>query len=544
MQNKALPSNTKKYISDILQEAGVETGGADDPLEYINILNDAYDQKKFPRDVTQSMNDITKQIFISTYNALTKKGISPNNKIETTQKISDVLLKFYSPATLVEPLKKYTQNYVTGDKDILKECLTSLNLPEKEIKAMMEDNKEKQVENPVPQVKPEENNKEKPVENPVPQVKPEENIAPKTIDENARVSVFTEKLKTFGNMYKVDINSNNIAFDINDAWTLMKSGDKQKVENGQKILGELFKNILKPTFESEKKISYEEHRLPDYSEITKSANELLRSAMFAFTDLYHDPKSQSLFNPTAFGGLNETEISALTKVDGLWSMDQRSDEAWKIQSQESKDIAGQWLKEDKPYEKMINEMSALLDADKKGIIERKDVFKKLAAAEWLLVNNEKMMIENPEDPLNPIPNWGNRYWKSITKTREALGISKHISMRDLIQGNYAEAAKAVNSVEFNKTQIKEGVLDPQARSKCDSMDIQREQFATQCASYRLTGAKEEKTVDDLLTVENRVKITVQSENQYEIMKSEAKQFNFVIDKTMSFELTASNQAAK
>ena len=118
--------------------------------------------------------------------------------------------------------------------------------------------------------------------------------------------------------------------------------------------------------------------------------------------------------------------------------------------------------------------------------DRREARLKLAAAEWLLVNDSRMMIEDPQDPLNPIPNRGNRYWKTLTKTRDALGIEKHTSRRELIQEEYAAAAKAVNSLAYNKTQIKENVLDPEARSKCDSMDMQKEQFATQSAHVTLS----------------------------------------------------------
>ena len=98
--------------------------------------------------------------------------------------------------------------------------------------------------------------------------------------------------------------------------------------------------------------------------------------------------------------------------DSTWSMDQKSDEAWEIQSREAKNLADKWLSGDKPYEKMIGEMKALVEADKEGIVDRKEILTKLTAAEWLLVSNDKMMIENPEDPLNNLPNWGNRYWKA------------------------------------------------------------------------------------------------------------------------------------
>ena len=117
------------------------------------------------------------------------------------------------------------------------------------------------------------------------------------------------------------------------------------------MLGELFKSAIKPAFEIEKHASYNEHRLPDYTEIAKSANELLRSAMYGFTDMYHSPDTKNLFEATALGGLNAKDIAALTEGESRWSMDQKSDEAWEIQSKDAKNLADKWLSGDKPYEK-------------------------------------------------------------------------------------------------------------------------------------------------------------------------------------------------
>ena len=367
----------------------------------------------------------------------------------------------------------------------------------------------------------------------------------KPLNSEANAAVYAEKLNAYNSMYKVNLSANSFAFYTNEAWTMMKSGDAKEIERGQKILGTLFKQTLDPAFEVERNTSYNEQRLPNYTEIIKSANELLRASMFAFTDLYHDPKSASLFESTAFGGLNEEEMSKLTQGNSLWKMDQKSDGAWEIQSKEAKDIADKWLKEDRPFEKMINEMNDLAaDFKKNANYDHRAARLKLAAAEWLLVNDSRMMIEDPEDPLNPIPNWGNRYWKTLTQTREALGIDKHTSIRDLIQQEYAASAKAVNSIAYNKTQIKENVLDPAARSKCDSMELQKEQFATQSAHVTLTVPQNEKKTDDIFMTSDRVQISIKTLDQREIMKKEPKNYNFVMERTAELTLNAQNQGAK
>ena len=521
----ALPGNTKKQISDILRESGVETGGADDPLEFKEIIKDAYDPKKLPRDVPQSMRDITKNVFISTYDALSKKGFTPKNKIETTQRITDVFLKLYSPASLsgIRELDKYTQNYVTGDKDLLRECLTTLNVPENEIKAIVGDNKEKKTENTDQKGQEKKNNtkgKQKKDNKPKEETKP--------VSSEARVAVYDEKLKAYNNMYKLDIDSNNFASSVIEAWQLMTSGDNQKMAEGQKVMNTLFKDTLKKAFDIEKDVAYDEHRLPEYTDIIKSTNELMRAAMYGFTDMYHDPSRKGLFSATAFGGLNAKDMGDLTVGDSLWSKDQKSNEAWDIQSREARNIADKWLTEDKPYEKMISEMKALVAANNDSIVSRKEALDKLTAVEWLLVNDEKMMIEDPEDPYNSIPNWGNRYWKALAETRAALGIDKHTAMRDLIQGDYAAMSRAVGSATYNKTQIQLYVLDKDVRELSDSMEFQKEQFATMSSAIVINEPQKEKIETD---PENKTRwpISVSSQDEKLKMKNEPKVFDNIVD---------------
>ena len=72
-----------------------------------------------------------------------------------------------------------------------------------------------------------------------------------------------------------------------------------------------------------------------------------------------------------------------------------------------------------------------------------------------------------------------RYWKALAETREALGINRHTSMREMIQGDYAAMAKAVSSTSYNKMQIQQYVLDKDVRELSDSMEAQREAFTAQ-----------------------------------------------------------------
>ena len=361
--------------------------------------------------------------------------------------------------------------------------------------------------------------------------KPETKKAePNKAENAANATVFTNKLQTFNQMYKTDVNADKFVGRVSDAWELMKSGDAAKVKEGKKALGDLFKDTLKKAFDAEKTASYKEHRLPEYAEVVKSSNELLRASMFAFTDLYHNLKSASLFKETGFGGLNAKDMAELTKGDSDWNKDQRSYEAWEIQSSDAKKIAKDWLEYEKPFEKMISEMNALAEANKNSIVDRKVMLDKLAAAEWMLMNDDKMMIDNPEDPLNKMPNWANRYWKTLTQTREALGIPKHISMRELIQGDYAARAQAVTNSKYNENQIQDYVLDPEVRGMYDSLEDQKKEFAIQSAAVILGDTKKdnkpELTSDDI-----KVRISVESENEMEKWRNAPKENNFLVDKT-------------
>ena len=355
------------------------------------------------------------------------------------------------------------------------------------------------------------------------------------IDAESRQTMFLDKINTFNKMFKTNIDGNKFKKDLTESWQLINARDLENQEKGEKQLADLFKDTLREAFAAEAKLSYDEHRLPDYAEIVRSSNELLRVAMYNFTDLYTrkmapdaaftDQKtSESLFRDTAFGGLDAKEIAELTKTESSWSMDQKSDKAWEIQSAVAKDIATQWFAYDKPYDHLIEEMNALAAFGKDGIVDvnRREIYNKLAAAEWMLMSNEKMMIDDPNDPLVRIPNWGCKYWRAITEARDALGIPKHITMRELIQGDYAESSKAVTNVQFNKTQIEEQVLDREVVTVYDSMAaqkmefrIQREGIKNNLMSLKQEQDPENKQIDDneLFKDSNKVEQPVPEENE-------------------------------
>jgi hypothetical protein len=272
--------------------------------------------------------------------------------------------------------------------------------------------------------------------------------------------------------------------------------------------------------------------MPELNDVIRSTNELLRSAMFAFTDLYHDPGSASLFGATAFGGLDAKAMAELTKGDSLWKMDQKSDDAWEIQSGEAKGIADKWMQEKKPYEKMINEMNKLAEKGKNGMSEAdtKKIYNKLAAAEFMLLKDEKMMVENPEDPYNPIPNWGNRYWKAIIQARESLNIPKHTSIRELIQNEYAAMSKAAYSTHYNERQINEQVMDTDARGKFDSFEAQESEFTIRREAIKNSLENKELRPEDINPDVSRYPYPVKEEDEYKKHREAKKENNFIKEK--------------
>ena len=522
----------KNGVSEVLNSAGV-TKEKMDSLSIEEILRDAYTEEKIPKNGPVSMREITKQVFISTYDALRKKGIETNDKLDTAQKITNQLIMHASPrAFKYKTFDKYSDNYVIGDKDLLRECLTTLNVPENEINAMVAkaDKKSQQkVNNTEGKKNPEVNNAEE-------KKKPEVKKESEPINHTANVMVFQNTLNTFNGMYRQNVDANDFALNVNEAYELMTGDSPGKRAEGKNMLSDLFKSTLKKAFDDEKQAAYNEHRMPDFNDIIKGTNDLFRAAMFAFTDMYHDPENAKLADPTAFGGLSAKEMADISVDKSLWSMDQKSDEAWEIQSKEAKDFIEKWKSQPRPHEAMMNELSAMAEnAKQNGSAGRRDVYTMLTAAEWFLVNDEKMMVQDESDPYNKIPNWGNRYWKKLTETREMFGIQKHTSMRDLIQSDYAAMSKAICSSNYNETQIYEQILDPSVREVYDSFETQKEIFKTQSKAISLNEKQqqENKTLDELLKTNNRIRFGVKEEDERLKMKNEEKVNNFILDNSLT-----------
>lgn len=323
---------------------------------------------------------------------------------------------------------------------------------------------------------------------------------------------------------------------------MITDGSEEKKVEGKKQLKALFEAVIDHSFKVEREVAYDEGRFPDYTEIVKSGNDLLRASMFAFTDMYRNNERKALFNETAFGGMTADEIVELTASDGVWLLDQKSDEAWEFQSKEAKNIADNWQKKSNPCQAMVDEMDNLIEKNSRGALDRKDVLNKLAAAEWLLLNNDDMMIKDPADPYNKTPNWNNRYWKAITEARDAIGIPKYVSMRELIQGNYSVMQKTMGNQNYHKEHVKEQIFSAEKRAANDSMEKQNEEFVIQSAKIAENQPINDQRMSGIEMKEDKIRISVVEEDEFKKTKSMARDMSkFVFDKTNDIKIEANKQ---
>jgi hypothetical protein len=231
-------------------------------------------------------------------------------------------------------------------------------------------------------------------------------------------------------------------------------------------------------------------------------------------------------------------MAELTKGPSLFDMDQKSDEAWENQSREAKAIAEEWKKAPRPFEKMMKAIDTFVaEAQKNGQYPRNDARHLLTAAEWMLVNEPKMMVDDPRDPFNPIPDWGNRYWQRLVTARDILGMDKHASMRDIIQADYVQAAKAATSVVYQEKQFQEHILDPKERAKYDSIDKQKEQYAVTAAAFTLKNeqrpnpenVQQQQQQQKNEPEEDRYKVYISEEDEYKKWKNAPKDYSSFVD---------------
>ena len=97
------------------------------------------------------------------------------------------------------------------------------------------------------------------------------------------------------------------------------------------------------------------------------------------------------------------------------------------------------------------------------------------------------------------------------------------------------------SSAYNEAQIQDYVLDPTARELYDSMELQKEQFATQSAAVTLTEPQNEKRADEIEMTEDRVPLSIKELDERTIMKNQPKNYDFVVEKAAELNISRPNQ---
>lgn len=340
---------------------------------------------------------------------------------------------------------------------------------------------------------------------------------PKEIDSEKNAEFFGERIKTYNTMYGLSISSGILLEDVNDAWWDMIDEDKETVKAGEEKLRNIFLGIVSQAVKIEKQRSYEQVKPPEFEEIVKSTNELLRAAMFAATDLFTNKARKDMFEKTFLGGVDPAQLSEKMKRDGNWRYDQRGDVAWEKQSMEAINIAIGWSEKEHPINEMLKALKGLEIDFEKGLFNQREAFNILAAAERLLMEQSDCMIEDVDNPGEKIPKWNHPDWKALVDCRDKLGIPRYASMRDLIQSEYHNMSKTMDNAYLKEVFEKE-IVSEKAREG-DSLETLKEQFTINKATMHIDDVFNEKEVMDANMEKDKEPIIVKECDENLIQKN-------------------------
>lgn len=328
---------------------------------------------------------------------------------------------------------------------------------------------------------------------------------------------FKERMKTYNTMYGVSIDANDFLEKVSDAWSDMTNEDKDKAKEGEEKLRNIFLDIVSQAAKIEKQRSYEQVKPPEFDEIIKSTNNLLRAAMFAKTDLFTNKARKDMFEKTFLGGVDPAQLSEKMKRDGNWRNDQRSDAAWEKQSMEAINIAIGWSEKERPINEMLKALKGLEVDFEKGFFNQREAFNTLAAAERLLMAQSDCMIEDIDNPGEKIPKWNHPDWKALVDCRDKLGIPRYASMRDLIQSEYHNMSKTMDNA-YLKEVFEKDIVSEKAREG-DSLESLKEQFTINRATLHIDEVFNEKEVMDAKMENDKEPIIVKECDEQVIQKN-------------------------
>lgn len=304
---------------------------------------------------------------------------------------------------------------------------------------------------------------------------------PKPDNTNA-IAVYKKAVDGYNKAHGTQIDADAFASDLVEAWQKISSGSEIVKDNGLRMLRYSFEGLLKQTFEAEARESYINCKEASFANVAKETNDLMRTAMFAYTDVYTGRDNDKIYKSTVFGGMNSEQIANVAASRTAWQGDQKSDEAWEKQSAEARKIASDWKNTADPYATMIENLKELNDI--KSFYEldddrQRDIINKLAAAECMLMSDSSMMVDDPDNPYAKVPDWSNRNWKSLAYTREKIGVSKFTSMREIIQGAYAATKPVSSNRDIIQKETSALLFNEKGepRAEIDSINVKTEELA-------------------------------------------------------------------
>ena len=84
-------------------------------------------------------------------------------------------------------------------------------------------------------------------------------------------------------------------------------------------------------------------------------------------------------------------------------------------------------------------------------------------------------------------------------------------------------------------------MDPAAHEIYDSLELQKEQFATQSAAVTLAEPQNKRNAGEVEMTEDRVSFPIKELEERTIMKNQPKNYDFVVEKTAELSMNGPNQ---
>lgn len=209
----------------------------------------------------------------------------------------------------------------------------------------------------------------------------------------------------------------------------------------------LYARIYKETCEKNKERGYAGAKETNFTVVTKDVNELFKSAMFT-TRLYDNPNNRVIVEKCSFGGFTIEQLSniANSAKGGAWALDQKSEEAWRIQSEGAKSILKDWTKNEKSesigtsVSRIQSDLTAKINAYKKGEINKKELIENTIAGEAHLNST----FDTRRKRIFSFIQY-RKELSALKQCRATLGLHENDSLRVALSNGYVAVSKEMNS---------------------------------------------------------------------------------------------------